>query len=238
MIWRIVGTLGGASFLISGIAVLSDPNCLSADMGGGRVLTVTCRADSYGAMSAGAAGSFMLLIGMAILAFIYLPRFISRNANGQLSKKSYVTPTVAELKIGKKVTSVKFCDKCNAEVPITSSFCMNCSGTTFSHKLKTVEVAPPTSEEALLAQFPPAEIKSESISAKKCEGCLQILPISQTECTNCSGTSFLHVKVSASDLQSKVHSSNLSQTKLCPMCAEEIKFAAKKCRYCHHMMEE
>lgn len=36
--------------------------------------------------------------------------------------------------------------------------------------------------------------------------------------------------------KTELHSLN-PEVKICPMCAEKIKFAAKKCRYCQHIME-
>jgi ribosomal protein L40E len=217
MIWRILGTIGAISFFVTGISVLSTPNCLSADIGGGRIIGVTCYDTNYGAFSPGLAAGIMFLIGTFLISLIYgqvLVRFFTQNqgfSSGTRSSNSsdpmeYIKKLdfIQERKkesLGNKNTSealhtsVKVCDKCNEVVPITKTWCQNCSGTSFTHKKETLtsNTFGQNSEEAMADVF----------SEKKSEPSKQDMP----------------------------------EYKTCPMCAEEIKFAAKKCRYCQHMME-
>jgi RNA polymerase subunit RPABC4/transcription elongation factor Spt4 len=83
-------------------------------------------------------------------------------------------------------TSLKTCDKCKSFVPIFKSFCPNCSGTLFTHKIVKKSDYPESSEEAMYRSF----------------------------------------------------SESNPEFKTCPMCAEQVKYAAKKCRYCQHLMGE
>ena len=194
MIWRILGTIGATSFFVTGFSVLSDPGCITADIGGGRVVGVTCRSDSYGALSGGAAGGVMLLIGTALLAFIYwnnLKRYLTGNSvRAEVSQRTYL-PSSQESKI--RTTSIKSCDKCGKELEVNWGHCPACLGTTFTHKQRELDPFAQRSEEAMLDAFP--------------------APITSSD-------------------------ANVPEFKVCPMCAEEIKFAAKKCRYCQHMMGE
>jgi hypothetical protein len=71
MIWLVIAIIGSGTFIYSGISVLSDPFCQSVDFGGGRVIQITCRQDSFGAFSQTSAGWLSILGGLAILIFIF-----------------------------------------------------------------------------------------------------------------------------------------------------------------------
>ena len=101
MIWRVIGTLGAVSFIFTGLSVLSNPDCLTADIGGGRIVGVTCRPDSYGSMSGTAAGIIMGLIGVVLLAFLYwhqLSSFINRSSTNQTRNSSNWLPEQVQKK--------------------------------------------------------------------------------------------------------------------------------------------
>jgi len=48
---------------------------------------------------------------------------------------------------------------------------------------------------------------------------------------------FKTVKVELEPTTKVVKEPAIPEFKTCPMCAEDIKFAAKKCRYCQHMLD-
>ena len=180
MIWRILGTIGAASFFVTGFSVIGDSNCVSADISGARVVGVTCRADGYGTMSGASAGFLMLAIGTALLFFIYW-RYIQRYIFGTHKKELIIsrdypilsTPTAKakEMAPDAEYVQVKICEKCGAEVQIFSSKCLQCEGTSFTHKQveKAIEIRYP--------DFKTCPMCAEEIrfAAKKCRYCQNLL---------------------------------------------------------------
>jgi hypothetical protein len=71
MIWLVIAIIGSGTFIFSGVSVLMDPFCKSVDFGGGRVVQITCRDDSFGAFSQVSAGWLSILGGLSILIFIF-----------------------------------------------------------------------------------------------------------------------------------------------------------------------
>lgn len=229
MIWRIVATFGSLTFLGTGFSVLSDPKCVSADIGGGgRIVGVTCRLDTYGAWSGSAAGTIMCLLGVGLLILIYwkylLVAFGIQKTGTDIVPKSKLREDIrvnfSQSKYSKinqkaQVSAIKICEKCGAKVPRDWGHCDRCLSTAFREANKEEEII----------------LTEDTTQIKVCDNCKSEVHVFYPKCFNCEGTTFTHKQAK------KPAVVVIPEFKTCPMCAEEIKFAAKKCRYCQHMME-
>jgi hypothetical protein len=71
MWWRILALIGAGTFIVTGISVLSDPNCVSASFTGSRAVTITCYQDDFGDLTGNQAGWLALLIGLSLALLLF-----------------------------------------------------------------------------------------------------------------------------------------------------------------------
>lgn len=244
MIWKILGLVGAGSFIINGLSVMTDPNCVTVDFGGqSRVVSMTCHTGLGGALAGTTAGLLSILFGFGILLIIFW-----RNLRNLLPTSQITSTQSSYSPASRSASRGKVCNYCKREIPAGSQECPNC----FPEIIHTASPnsIPTSSSVTRMCRYCK---KSYSISLKDCPVCFpeRIIQNLTTEkiqrekskanpSTAPKEKGIFVFKTSKEELEPTAKVAKepaTSEFKTCPMCAEDIKFAAKKCRYCQHMLD-